>query len=133
MTKSESWLGREIETTIEKVAHGGVFVARHEGRVLFVSHVLPGEVVKVKVFEDRGGSFCRAEPIEIIKPSPDRVRHFWKSAGVGGAGGAEFGHIKLSRQRELKADVLEEALDRMAGIKLRVPVMPTTGIRPLSS
>lgn len=127
MTKSESWLGREIETTIEKVAHGGVFVARHEGRVLFVSHVLPGEVVKVRVFEDRGGSFCRAEPFEIIKPSPDRVRHFWKSAGVGGAGGAEFGHIKLSRQRELKADVLEEALDRMAGIKRRVEVEAAPG------
>jgi tRNA/tmRNA/rRNA uracil-C5-methylase (TrmA/RlmC/RlmD family) len=127
VTKSESWLGREIETTIEKVAHGGVFVARHEGRVLFVSHVLPGEVVKVRVFEDRGGSFCRAEPFEIIKPSPDRVRHFWKSAGVGGAGGAEFGHIKLSRQRELKADVLEEALDRMAGIKRRVEVEAAPG------
>lgn len=127
MSKTESWLGREFETTIEKVAHGGVFVARHEGRVVFVSHVLPGEVVKVRVFEDRGGSFCRAEPYEIIKPSPDRIRHFWKSAGVGGAGGAEFGHIKLARQRELKADVLEEALERMAGINKRVVVEAAPG------
>ena len=127
MTKSESWLGREFETTIEKVAHGGVFVARHEGRVVFVSHVIPGEVARVRVFEDRGGSFCRAEPLEIIKPSPDRVRHFWKSAGVGGAGGAEFGHINLARQRELKADVLEEALSRMAGIEMRVPVEAAPG------
>jgi tRNA/tmRNA/rRNA uracil-C5-methylase (TrmA/RlmC/RlmD family) len=127
VSKTESWLGREFETTIEKVAHGGVFVARHEGRVVFVSHVLPGEVVRVRVFEDRGGSFARAEPVEIIKPSPDRVRHFWKAAGVGGAGGAEFGHINLVRQRELKADVLEEALERMAGIKLRVPVEAAPG------
>lgn len=127
MTKSESWLGREFETAIEKVAHGGVFVARHEGRVVFVSHVIPGEVARVRVFEDRGGSFCRAEPVEIIKPSPDRVRHFWKSAGVGGAGGAEFGHINLARQRELKADVLAEALSRMAGIEMRVPVEAAPG------
>ena len=127
MTKTESWLGREITVTIEKVAHGGVFVARHEGRVIFVSHVLPGEKVRVKVFEDRGGSFCRAEPVEIIEAAHDRVRHFWKEAGVGGAGGAEFGHIRLARQRELKADVLEEALDRMAGIKLRPVVEAAPG------
>lgn len=127
VSKTESWLGREFATTVEKVAHGGVFVARHEGRVVFISHVLPGEVVRVKVFEDRGGSFCRAEPTEIIQPSPDRVKHFWRSAGVGGAGGAEFGHIKLSRQRELKADVLEEALERMAGIKRRVEVEAAPG------
>lgn len=112
---------------IEKVAHGGVFVARHDGRVVFVSHVLPGEKVKAVVYEDRGGSFCRAEPTEILEPSPDRVPQVWKQAGPGGAGGAEFGHIALKRQRELKADVLEEALQRMAGIELRPVVESAPG------
>ncbi|MEY4639793.1 MAG: hypothetical protein RLY13_791, partial [Actinomycetota bacterium] len=112
---------------IEKVAHGGVFVARHDGRVVFVSHVLPGEKVKAVVYEDRGGSFCRAEPTEILEPSPDRVPQVWKQAGPGGAGGAEFGHIALKRQRELKADVLEEALQRMAGIDLRPVVEAAPG------
>ena len=127
MNKTESWVGRAFEVVIEKVAHGGIFVARHEGRVVFVSHVLPGERAKVRVFEDAGKGFCRAEPIEILEASPDRVTHFWKEAGVGGAGGAEFGHIKLSRQRELKADVLEEALDRFAGVDLGVEVEAAPG------
>lgn len=122
-----NWLGRVLELDIEKVAHGGIFVARHEGRVVFVSHVLPGEKVRALVYEDGGKSFCRAEPQEILVASPDRVEHAWDQAGVGGAGGAEFGHIKLSRQRELKADVLEEALDRMAGIKLRPVVEAAPG------
>jgi tRNA/tmRNA/rRNA uracil-C5-methylase (TrmA/RlmC/RlmD family) len=65
--------------------------------------------------------------MEIIEASPDRVKHVWKEAGVGGAGGAEFGHIKLSRQRDLKADVLEESLDRMAGVKLRAEVEAVPG------
>lgn len=102
-------------------------MARHDGRVIFVSHVLPGEKVRAVVFEDRGGSFCRAEPTDIIEASPDRVKQVWKQAGVGGAGGAEFGHIKLARQRELKADVLEEALQRMAAINLRPVVEPVPG------
>lgn len=123
------WSGKTFEVTIEKVAHGGVFVARHEGRVVFVSHVLPGEVVRARVVEDKG-SFCRAEPIEIIKPSEDRVAQVWKQAGPGlsgGAGGAEFGHIRLAKQRELKADVLQEALQRMAGIDARVVVEALPG------
>ncbi len=127
MSKTINWVGQNLELEIEKVAHGGIFVARHEGRVVFVSHVLPGEKVKALVYEDRGGSFCRAEPTEILVASPDRVAPVWKEAGPGGAGGAEFGHIKLARQRELKADVLEEALDRMAGIKLRVEVEAAPG------
>jgi tRNA/tmRNA/rRNA uracil-C5-methylase (TrmA/RlmC/RlmD family) len=127
VSKTINWVGQNLELDIEKVAHGGIFVARHEGRVVFVSHVLPGEKVKALVYEDRGGSFCRAEPTEILVASPDRVSQVWKEAGPGGAGGAEFGHISLARQRELKADVLEEALDRMAGIKLRVPVEAAPG------
>jgi len=127
VSKTINWVGQNLELDIEKVAHGGIFVARHEGRVIFVSHVLPGEKVKALVYEDRGGSFCRAEPTEILVASPDRVPQVWKEAGQGGAGGAEFGHISLARQRELKADVLEEALDRMAGIKLRVPVEAAPG------
>ncbi len=122
-----NWLGKVIDVDIEKVAHGGIFVARHEGRVIFVSHVLPGERARVLVYEDKGGAFCRAEPREILIASPDRVEHVWDQAGVGGAGGAEFGHIKLSRQRELKADVVEEALSRMAGIELRPEVEAAPG------
>lgn len=125
VNKSTNWLDQVIELDIEKVAHGGIFVARHEGRVVFVSHVLPGEKVKARVYEDKGGSFCRAEPTEILVASPDRVKHFWKNAEQ--EGGAEFGHIKLSRQRELKSDVLSEALQRFAGIEMRVPVLAAPG------
>jgi tRNA/tmRNA/rRNA uracil-C5-methylase (TrmA/RlmC/RlmD family) len=67
MNAKPNWLGKTIELQIEKVAHGGIFVARHEGRVVFVSHVLPGERVRARVFEDRGASFCRAEPVEILE------------------------------------------------------------------
>lgn len=127
MNKTENWLNREIELEIEKVAHGGIFVARHQGRVVFVSHTAPGEKVRAKVFEDKGGSFCRAETFEVLTPSPKRVTHIWKEADRLGAGGAEFGHLALEHQRQLKTDVLEESLSRMAGINKRVQVMPVPG------
>jgi len=115
-----NWLDETLELTIEKVAHGGVFVARHESRVVFVSGAIPGEKVLARVFEDKGGSFARAEVVQVIEPSVDRVPHFWKKSEV--AGGAEFGHIALPRQRKLKQEVLEEGLQRFAGIEIEVPV-----------
>ena len=122
-----NWLDQVLELEIEKVAHGGIFVARHEGRVVFVSHTAPGEKVKAKVYEDKGGSFCRAETLEVLGPSKNRVSHIWKEADRLGAGGAEFGHLALDYQRSLKTDVLEESLSRMAGISQRVQVLPVPG------
>ncbi len=115
-----NWLGREIEVTVGKVAHGGVFVARHENRVIFVSGAITGEKVIVRIFEDKGGSFARAETIQVIEASEDRVEHFWKKSAV--AGGAEFGHIALEAQRRLKAEVLTEAMQRFAKIDLATKV-----------
>ena len=127
MTKTENWLNSEIELDIEKVAHGGIFVARHQGRVVFVSHTATGEKVRAKVFEDKGGSFCRAETIEVLDPSGSRIPHIWKEADRLGAGGAEFGHLKLEYQRKLKTEVLTESLSRMGGIEREVLVMPVPG------
>ena len=105
---------------IEKVAHGGVFVARDKGQVYFVSGALPGEVVEVEVTET-AKTFSRAEVISVQKASEHRVPHFWKAAAKG-AGGAEFGHIELGFQRELKTRVLQENLVRMAKLELDVAV-----------
>jgi len=117
---------------IEKVAHGGVFVARNQGQVYFVAGALPGETVEVEVTET-AKSFSRAEVVSVIKPSEHRVPHFWKAANQG-AGGAEFGHIALDYQRELKTEVLKEALSRMAKLETDASVMPvpagdTDGLR----
>lgn len=112
----------QLELKIEKVAHGGVFVARPEGKVVLVHGALPGETVLAEVTED-AKSFRRAEVVKVIEPSPHRQEHFWPAA-ASGAGGAEFGHIQLDYQRVLKAEVLAEALERMAGISFPIPVLP---------
>jgi len=114
-----------LKLKIEKVAHGGVFIARHDNKVVFVSGALPGEVVNAKVVQDTK-SFLRAETLEVIEPSEHRVQHFWKAA-LRGAGGAEFGHIALDYQRTLKTDVLREALSRMAGLESDVQVEAAPG------
>lgn len=127
-----SEIGTEVELEITNVAHGGVFIARHEGRVIFVSDTLPGERVRARLSDDRHASFWRAETIEVLRPSEHRQPHVWGAAAVDRApgdraGGAEFGHIRLEYQRELKRDVLVDGLSRMAKRDTDVIVEPAFG------
>lgn len=97
------------------VAHGGHCVARHEGRVVFVRHALPGERVRARLTEAAPtAKFWRADAVEVLEASPDRVASPWPEAGPGGVGGGELGHVALPAQRAWKAAVVEEQLRRLA-------------------
>ena len=120
-------LGRHVQVEITGVAHGGIFIARHEGRVLFVSDAIPGETVVAQVTDDSKSSFWRAETTSVIEASEHRRPHVWGAASIDRApsdrpGGAEFGHIDLAHQRELKRRVLAESLARMAKVEHAVQV-----------
>ncbi|QDG88018.1 class I SAM-dependent RNA methyltransferase [Pseudarthrobacter sp. NIBRBAC000502770] len=131
--------GQEAVLDVGPVAHGGHCVARHEGRVVFVRHAVPGEKVRVRL-TDAGddAKFWRADVIEVLDPSPDRVEHFWHVAdslrawghGHPPVGGAEFGHMTLAKQRSLKADVLAEQLTRLAGFE-QVPSVWNGAVEPV--
>lgn len=126
------WLGRTIELDVTNIAHGGVSVARHDGRVVFVADAIPGERVRARVSSDSKKSFWRAETVEVIDASTHRQSHVWDAAALDRdpadrAGGAEFGHIALAHQRELKRQVVTDALTRMAGITRDVTVEAVPG------
>ncbi|MFF1831057.1 class I SAM-dependent RNA methyltransferase [Paenarthrobacter sp. NPDC058040] len=125
--------GTELVVEVGPIAHGGHFVARHEGRVIFVRHGIPGEKARIRLTDSGDSSrFWRADVVEVLEASPDRVRHFWKPADSAAAwrrggppvGGAELGHVSLARQRALKAEVLAEQLKRLAGLDLPTEVEP---------
>ncbi|NKY31006.1 class I SAM-dependent RNA methyltransferase [Nocardia gamkensis] len=113
-----------FEVRLGPPGHGGFCVARHEGRVVFVRHGLPGELVRVRVTEDRGGSFCRADAVEVLEASPDRVQATCPVSGPGGAGCCDFSFATPVAQRALKATVVAEQLRRLAGIERDVLVEP---------
>lgn len=119
-------MGREFDVRVERIAHGGHAVARHSvagegGRVIFVRHALPGELVRARVTEE-AKSFLRADAVEILEASPDRVLAPCPLAGPGACGGCDFQHVSLPAQRHLKAAVVEEQLSRLAGLEWSVEV-----------
>jgi tRNA/tmRNA/rRNA uracil-C5-methylase (TrmA/RlmC/RlmD family) len=121
------WTDRVLELDVGPVAHGGHCVARHEGRVVFVRHALPGERVLAVVVEDGGGGFCRADAVAVREAAPRRVPAPCVWARAGGCGGCDFQHADPALQRELKAAVLAEQLRRLAGIERAVEVEELPG------
>lgn len=103
-----------LELEVGQVAHGGMCVARHEGQVVFVRHALPGERVLARVTERRK-DFLRADAVEILLPSPDRVIPPCPFAGPGACGGCDWQHASWPAQRRLKSRVLVEQLERLGG------------------
>ena len=123
-----SLVGERFEARVERVAHGGFCVARHEGRAVFVRHALPGELVVAQVTEGHEGDrYLRADAVEILEPSGDRVQAPCRYAGPGGCGGCDWQHATPAAQRRLKAEVVEEQLRRLAGIERKVVVEEAPG------
>jgi 23S rRNA (uracil1939-C5)-methyltransferase len=94
---------------IMKPLYGGQFLARHEGKAVFVPLTLPGEQVRVRITEDKK-SYSVAEPVEIVHASADRTTpqcpHF------GACGGCNYQHASYELQLAMKESILRETLMR---------------------
>jgi len=121
----DSLVGARLRLHVDGVAAGGACVARHEGRVVFVRHALPGERVLAVVTEDRE-RYLRADAVEIEDASPDRVPAPCPYATPGRCGGCDWQHATGVAQRRLKAEVIAQQFARIAGLDLDGTVGPLT-------
>jgi 23S rRNA (uracil1939-C5)-methyltransferase len=114
------------------VAAGGDAVARDDdGRVVFVTGALPGELVSVALDDERA-RFARGHVVEVEEPSAARVAPPCEYVAQG-CGGCTWQHIDPAVQRSLKVDIVRDALTRLGHIdEPRVdpgPDLPATNHR----
>ena len=121
VTPKKMVVGQRVAVTIEKVAHGGHFIARHEGAVIFVRHAIPGEECTIEI-SSVGSSFNRGDVLSVEKASVDRVSPPCSYAHRLGCGGCDFQHIEISAQRKLKSDVIREQFARIAKMDIDIEV-----------
>lgn len=107
-------IGDEVELDILRVANGGFCIARYEGKVVFVRHCLPGERVVAEI-TDITAKFFRADAIEILSPSKDRVEPPCQYSMQ--CGGCDWQHATLPAQRELKSEVIREQLGHLGKVE----------------
>ncbi|SOD74077.1 tRNA/tmRNA/rRNA uracil-C5-methylase (TrmA/RlmC/RlmD family) [Jatrophihabitans sp. GAS493] len=124
-------VGHRLRLRVTAVAHGGHCVARVDddphGRVVFVRHTLPGEVVEAAVTEDSGGAFLRADAVEILQAATERVAPPCPHAGAGRCGGCDWQHVTAGGQRELKRAVVGEQFARLAQLEVDAEVEELAG------
>jgi 23S rRNA (uracil1939-C5)-methyltransferase len=105
-----------MKLRIEKAIYGGDGLARIPmgdavagGKTVFVPSTLPGELVEVRIAEDRR-SFSTAQLDAILEPSPERVVPACEY--VPRCGGCQYQHASAACQLQIKLDILKETLAR---------------------
>ncbi|MFC2177257.1 class I SAM-dependent RNA methyltransferase [Actinomycetota bacterium] len=105
--------GSLVEFEINDIAHGGEGVGRVDGKAHFVSGVIPGEKVIGRIAKD-GGSWARAELVEVRTPSPDRVVPLCPHATR--CGGCQWQHATYDAQRAWKHNTVVTQLQHIGKI-----------------
>ena len=110
---------------IEKMVQGGEGMARLEdGRVCFVAGALPGELCKVRLtFQKK--DFTKGRVVEVIEPSPDRVKPLCPLYGK--CGGCSLQHLASEKQAEYLEKVERENFRRLAHAELPEDFVIHTG------
>jgi tRNA/tmRNA/rRNA uracil-C5-methylase (TrmA/RlmC/RlmD family) len=111
-----------ITLSIGPIAHGGHFIARYNGQVIFVRHAITDEIAIVKI-TSIGSKIAFGDAIEILKPSKDRVIAPCKYSSPELCGGCDFQHISTAAQLKLKQLVVEEQFERIANIKISPEIL----------
>jgi len=133
--------GQAFEVQLEKLTYGGDAMGRlKDGRAVFVPFGLPGELVRVRLVEEKK-NFARAELLEVLEPSPQRIaprcKHFFvplspsrgegageaPGMGVRGCGGCHYQHMPYEAQLRAKTEILRDQLQRIGKIE-NPPVRP---------
>ena len=108
---------------IEKPIYGGAFLARVEGKAVFIPLTLPGEQVRIRITQDKRG-YTTAEAKEIITPAADRVVPACPHFAV--CGGCQYQHAAPQAQLAFKEAILRETLERGG-----VPVPETIDVKAI--
>jgi 23S rRNA (uracil1939-C5)-methyltransferase len=109
------------------VAGGDALARDDDGRVVFVRGALPGETVAVEVTAAKK-DWARADVVDVVEPSPDRVVPPCPSRRAG-CGGCGWQHLSVGAQRAARLAIVSDALRRIGGVG-EAEVLDGGGIDP---
>ena len=119
MAKKKNPILREV--TIERMAAEGKCVAHHDGKVIFVRNVAPGDIADLRITRKKK-KFFEARPIHFHQLSTVRSEPFCSHFGT--CGGCKWQHIPYEEQLRYKQQQVVDNFERIAKVD-------TSGILPI--
>jgi len=108
---------------ITDYAAEGKSLVRHDGKVIFVSGAIPGDVVNIQIGKSKK-DWAEGRAISIVEPSPDRLVPFCKH--FGNCGGCKWQMLPYEKQLQFKQQEAEQNLRRIG--KIDIPeILPIIG------
>ncbi|MBY6224871.1 23S rRNA (uracil(1939)-C(5))-methyltransferase RlmD [Ferrimonas balearica] len=106
-------LSQKISLTPTALDHQGQAVAEHQGKVVFVPGLLPGESAQVQLVENKA-RFARAKVLKRTSDHPQRITppcpHFAR------CGGCQLQFAPTGLQRDLKQQALAQVVSKLSGL-----------------
>ncbi|WP_373523703.1 23S rRNA (uracil(1939)-C(5))-methyltransferase RlmD [Aquiflexum sp.] len=109
---------------IERIATEGKCVGHHEGKVVFVQGVAPGDVVDVRITKGKS-SFMEGEAVHFHEYSKDRIEPFCSHFGT--CGGCKWQHINYDLQKNYKRQQVVDQFERIGKVENMPAVRPILG------
>jgi 23S rRNA (uracil1939-C5)-methyltransferase len=115
--------GETFTVSLERLVYGGDAMGRlPDGRAVFIPFALPGEIVEVRLTEEKRGH-ARGEIVRILEESPDRIPSPCTKDNA--CGGCHYLHIPYELQLKFKKEILQDQLERigkMANPMVKEPI-----------
>jgi 23S rRNA (uracil1939-C5)-methyltransferase len=104
--------GETVE--IKKVVYGGLGLAHHDGKTLFIPYTLPGDSVEFTI-DAQKRQCLYGTATRTIEPSPLRIEP--ECPVFGACGGCHLLHTRYDDELDIKKQTALENLERIGGIK----------------
>ncbi|MCE5335821.1 MAG: 23S rRNA (uracil(1939)-C(5))-methyltransferase RlmD [Desulfobacteraceae bacterium] len=105
--------GQETELYVDKLAFGGMAVARVDGFVFFLDRAVPGQIVRARITKKKK-NYAEARVLEVVSESPHQVKAPCPHFGI--CGGCHWQDISYPVQLHWKKSHVLESLGHIAGI-----------------
>ncbi|NRD74885.1 23S rRNA (uracil(1939)-C(5))-methyltransferase RlmD [Shewanella sp. VB17] len=112
---SSTKLSAKISLKVARLDHLGAGIAQYQGKVVFISGVLPDEQVTVQL-TDQKKRHSRAKLLTLESSSKDRVEP--KCGHYNECGGCDLQHLALDKQRSHKESVLIGLMGKLSHAKV---------------
>ncbi len=103
------------KVVIEKLAAEGKAIGRVDDKIVFVTGVIPGDIVDVQVNKKRK-SFMEGYPIAFHQHSPMKIDAFCEHFGV--CGGCKWQNLPYAEQIKFKQQEVIDNLERIGKVEL---------------